>query len=129
MVTINPNHVDLDLYCPIGWSNSQTHILHIKLHLHLPTVQLLSYHVIQLDMICIYVMPPQSWGDQGDTKHSKCLLLGGRRLNQMTLIPKLKRSGGAWAATAQVGPANKRNDTKRCLPFEASLRPGEAVPW
>ena len=37
MVTINPNHVDLDLHCPIGWSNSQTHILHIKLHHHLPT--------------------------------------------------------------------------------------------
>ena len=45
----------------------------------------------------------------------------------MTLIPKPKRSGGARAATAQVGPANKRNDTKRCLPFEALLRPGEAV--
>ena len=55
MVAINPNHVDLDLHCPIGWSNSQTHILHIKLHLHLPTVQLLSYHVIQLDMIYIYL--------------------------------------------------------------------------
>ena len=41
MVTINPNQVDLDLHCPIGWSNSQTHILHIKLYLHLPTVQLL----------------------------------------------------------------------------------------
>ena len=41
MVTINPNQVDLDLHCPIGWSNSQTHILHIKLHLHLPTVHLL----------------------------------------------------------------------------------------
>ena len=41
MVTINPNQVVLDLHCPIGWSNSQTHILHIKLHLHLPTVQLL----------------------------------------------------------------------------------------
>ena len=76
-----------------------------------------------------YVMPPQSWGDRSDTKHSKCLLLGGRRLNQLTLIPKLKGSGGARAATAQVGPANKRNDTKRCLPVEASLRPGEAVPW
>ena len=46
----------------------------------------------------------------------------------MTLIPKPRGSGGARAATAQVGPANKRNDTKRCLPFEASLRPGEAVP-
>ena len=77
----------------------------------------------------IYVVPPQSWGDQGDTKHSKCLLLGGRRLNQLTLIPKPKGSGGARAATAQVGPANKRNDTKRCLPIEASLRPGEVVPW
>ena len=70
--------------------------------------------------IYIYVVPPQSWGDRSDTKHSKCLL---------TLIPKPKGSGGARAATAQVGPANKRNDTKRCLPVEASLRPGEAVPW
>ena len=77
----------------------------------------------------IYVVPPQSWGDRSDTKHSKCLLLGGRRLNQLTLIPKPKGSGGARAATAQVGPANKRNDTKRCLPVEASLRPGEAIPW
>ena len=77
----------------------------------------------------VYVVPPQSWGDRSDTKHSKCLLLGGRRLNQLTLIPKPKGSGGARAATAQVGPANKRNDTKRCLPVEASLRPGEAVPW
>ena len=77
----------------------------------------------------IYVVPPQSWGDRSDTKHSKCLLLGGRRLNQLTLIPKPKGSGGARAATAQVGPANNRNDTKRCLPVEASLRPGEAVPW
>ena len=79
--------------------------------------------------IKLYVVPPQSWVDQSNTKHSKCLLLGGRRLNQLTLIPKLKGSGGAWAAMAQVGPANKRNDTKRCLPIEASLRPGEAVPW
>ena len=77
----------------------------------------------------LYVVPPQSWGDRSDTKHSKCLLLGGRRLNQLTLIPKPKGSGGARAATAQVGPANNRNDTKRCLPIEASLRPGEAVPW
>ena len=76
----------------------------------------------------VYVVPPQSWGDRSDTKHSKCLLLGGRWLNQLTLIPKPKGSGGARAATAQVGPANKRNDTKRCLPVEASLRPGEAVP-
>ena len=81
------------------------------------------------EAIDIYVVPPQSWGDQGDTKHSKCLLLGGRRLNQLTLIPKPNGSGGARAAMAQVGPANKRNDTKRCLPIEASLRPGEAIPW
>ena len=80
-------------------------------------------------VVHIYVVPPQSWGDRSNTKHSKCLLLGGRRLNQLTLIPKPKGSGGARAATAQVGPANKRNDTKRCLPMEASLRPGEAVPW
>ena len=39
MVTINLHHIDLDLHYPIGWSNSQTHILHIKLHHHLPTVQ------------------------------------------------------------------------------------------
>ena len=77
----------------------------------------------------LYVVPPQSWGDQSDTKHSKWLLLGGRMLNQLTLIPKPRGSGGARAATAQVGPANKRNDTKRCLPIEASLRPGEAIPW
>ena len=77
----------------------------------------------------IYVVPPQSWGDRSETKHSKCLLLGGRRLNQLTLIPKPKGSGGARAAMAQVGPANERNNTKRCLPVEASLRPGEAIPW
>ena len=90
----------------------------IHLYIHVSR----SYHII-------YVVPPQSWGDRSDTKHSKCLLLGGRRLNQLTLIPKPKGSGGARAATAQVGPANKRNDTKRCLPVEALLRPGEAVPW
>ena len=73
-------------------------------------------------------MPPQSWGDRSDTKHSKCLLLGGRRLNQLTLIPKPKGSGGARAATAQVGPANKRNDTKRCLPVEARLDLGKPSP-
>ena len=77
---------------------------------------------------CVYVVPPQSWGDRSNTKHSKCLLLGGRRLNQLTLIPKPKGSGGARAATAQVGPANNRNDTKRCLPVEASLRPGKPSP-
>ena len=90
---------------------------------------MLSQYMVQGGLLYIYVMPPQSWGDRSDTKHSKCLLLGGRRLNQLTLIPKPKGSGGARAATAQVGPANKRNDTKRCLPIEASLRPGEAVPW
>ena len=91
----------------------------------------LTYQTVTQSMTndLIYVVPPQSWGDRSDTKHSKCLLLGGRRLNQLTLIPKPKGSGGARAATAQVGPANKRNDTKRCLPVEASLRPGEAVPW
>ena len=86
------------------------------------------------DKMCKFVLqpdvvPPQSWGDRSDTKHSKCLLLGGRQLNQLTLIPKPKGSGGTRAATAQVGPANKRNETKRCLPIEASLRPGEAIPW
>ena len=87
------------------------------------------YNISELELTGIYVVPPQSWGDRSDTKHSKCLLLGGQRLNQLTLIPKPKGSGGARAATAQVGPANKRNDTKRCLPVEASLRPGEAIPW
>ena len=76
----------------------------------------------------VYVVPPRSWGDRSGTKHSKCLLLGGWRLNQLTVIPKPKGSGSARAAMAQIGPANKRNDTKRCLPIEASLRPGEAVP-
>ena len=85
--------------------------------------------IAPVDWIPLYVVPPQSWGDRSDTKHSKCLLLGGRRLNQLTLIPKPKGSGGARAATAQIGPANKRDDTKRCLPVEASLRPGEAIPW
>ena len=85
-------------------------------------------HACLKTALYIYVVPPQSWGDRSDTKHSKCLLLGGRWLNQLTLIPKPKGSGSARAATAQVGPANKRNDTKRCLPIEASLRPGEAFP-
>ena len=102
------------------------------LHLALSTEFLKAVapgQIISLHTVHLYVVPPQSWGDRSDTKHSKCLLLGGRRLNQLTLIPKPKGSGGARAATAQVGPANKRNDTKRCLPVEASLRPGEAVPW
>ena len=30
MEILNPNHVDLDLYYSIGWSNSQTHILSIS---------------------------------------------------------------------------------------------------
>ena len=103
---------------------------------------MLSQYMVQGGLLCIYlknnlgehepilyVVPPQSWGDRSDTKHSKCLLLGGWWLNQLTLIPKPKGSGGARAPTAQVGPANKRNDTKRCLPIEALLRPGEAIPW
>ena len=90
----------------------------------------MAHHAVCVeDLIIPPNIVPQSWGDRSDTKHSKCLLLGGRRLNQLTLIPKPKGSGGARAATAQVGPANNRNDTKRCLPIEASLRPGEAVPW
>ena len=60
----------------------------------------------------IYVAPQRSWGDRSDTDHSKCLLLGGRRLNLLTVIPKPKGSGGARAATAQIGPANERNKTK-----------------
>ena len=100
----------------------------LSLSLRAQASQSSLYSLISKHFI-IYVVPPQSWGDRSDTKHSKCLLLGGRRLNQLTLIPKPKGSGGARAATAQVGPANKRNNTKRCLPIEASLRPGEAVPW
>ena len=60
----------------------------------------------------VYVAPQRSWGDRSDTDHSKCLLLGGRRLNLLTVIPKPKGSGGARAATAQIGPANERNKTK-----------------
>ena len=60
----------------------------------------------------LYVVPQRSWGDRSDTDHSKCLLLGGRRLNLLTIIPKPKGSGGARAATAQIGPANERNKTK-----------------
>ena len=60
MVTINPNQVDLDLHCPIGWSNSQTHILHIKLHLHLPTIQcpiaFISCHTIRHELYVIYII-------------------------------------------------------------------------
>ena len=62
--------------------------------------------------IHVYVAPQRSWGDRSDTDHSKCLLLGGRRLNLLTVIPKPKGSGGARAATAQIGPANERNKTK-----------------
>ena len=51
MVTINPNHVELDLHCPIRWSNSQTCILDTKLHNHLPTVQLLSFLVYELNHV------------------------------------------------------------------------------
>ena len=59
------------------------------------------------------VVPPQSWGDRSNTKHSKCLLLGGRRLNQLTVIPKPKGSGGARAAMAQIGPAKNIEMTQR----------------
>ena len=61
---------------------------------------------------CVYVAPQRSWGDRSDTDHSKCLLLGGRRLNLLTVIPKPKGSGSARAAMAQIGPANERNKTK-----------------
>ena len=49
-----------------------------------------------------YVLPPQSWGDQGDTKHSKCLLLGGRRLNQNDFNPQTKRK---WRRMGCDGPS------------------------
>ena len=68
--------------------------------------------VLTLILTDIYVVPQRSWGDRSDTDHSKCLLLGGRRLNLLTVIPKPKGSGGARAATAQIGPANERNKTK-----------------
>ena len=114
------------IFCSIGprdvRSNLDTHLSDTPFAIWQPIQR---PHLLEI----VYVVPPQSWGDRSDTKHSKCLLLGGRRLNQLTLIPKPKGSGGARAATAQVGPANKRNDTKRCLPVEASLRPGEAIPW
>ena len=50
----------------------------------------------------LYVMPPQSWGDQGDTKHSKCLLLGGRRLNQNDFNPQTEWK---WRRTGCDGPS------------------------
>ena len=60
MVTINPNQVNLDLHCLIGWSNSQTHILHVKLHLHLPTIQcpiaFISCHTIRHELYVIYII-------------------------------------------------------------------------
>ena len=62
--------------------------------------------------LTVPVVPQRFWGDRSDTDHSKCLLLGGRRLNLLTIIPKPKGSGGARAATAQIGPANERNKTK-----------------
>ena len=103
----------------------------ILIHIYCSTSLCVVYEsLLSLDIqVLIYVVPQRSWGDRGSTNHSKCLLLGGRRLNQLTIIPKPKGSGGARAAMAQIGPANKRNDSKRCLPVEASLRPGEAVPW
>ena len=69
-------------------------------------------HCVFLTIFHLYVAPQWSWGDRSDTDHSKCLLLGGRRLNLLTVIPKPKGSGGARAATAQIGPANERNKTK-----------------
>ena len=50
----------------------------------------------------VYVVPPQSWGDQGDTKHSKCLLVGGRRLNQNDFNPQTERK---WWRTGCDGPS------------------------
>ena len=67
------------------------------------------------------VVPPQSWGDRSDTKHSKCLLLGGRRLNQLTLIPKLKGSGGARAATAPGKPQSAQQSQTQV--FSPAARP------
>ena len=50
----------------------------------------------------VYVVPPQSWGDQSDTKHSKCLLLGGRQLNQNDFNPQTERK---WRRTGCDGPS------------------------
>ena len=65
MVIKNPNHVDLDLHCPIGWLNSQTHILHIQLHHHLSAVQLFQFlsrllwtkscHTIKHELYIMYI--------------------------------------------------------------------------
>ena len=69
MVTINPNLVDLDLHCPIGWSNSQTHILHRKLHLHPPTVQLLSYPKIRITVLSLYAYQNKCTKHDHDAYH------------------------------------------------------------
>ena len=79
-------------------------------------------------LLLVYVVPPQSWGDRSDTKHSKCLLLGGWRLNQLTLIPKPKGSGGTRAATAQVGPANKRMTQRDAYQLKRRLDLGKPSP-
>ena len=50
----------------------------------------------------IYVVPPQSWGDRSDTKHSKCLLLGGWRLNQNDFNPQTE---GKWWRVGCDGPS------------------------
>ena len=56
MITIDPNHVDLDLHCPIGWSNSQTHILHIKSPSTKCPIAFISCHSIRHDLyIYIYI--------------------------------------------------------------------------
>ena len=103
---------------------------YIALYGHWATPLVMKYNSRAREYcVIICVVPQRSWGNRGGTNHSKCLLLGGRRLNLQTVIPKPKGSGGARAATAQIGPANEINDSKRSLPVEASLRPGEAFPW
>ena len=65
-------------------------------------IHTLFFAINGIEICCIYVVPPQSWGDQGDTKHSKCLLVGGRRLNQNDFNPQTERK---WRRTGCNGPS------------------------
>ena len=94
--------------------------IHVRMEVLVQMVKIVLHAIVLLALLektdtsvaYVYVAPQRSWGDRSDTDHSKCLLLGGRRLNLLTVIPKPKGSGGARAATAQIGPANERNKTK-----------------
>ena len=100
---------NLDSYLAHHNTYEASQYIHQDYRSHLHALDDDRYYV-EIDRI--YVVPQRSWGDRSDTDHSKCLLLGGRRLNLLTIIPKPKGSGGARAATAQIGPANERNKTK-----------------